>query len=192
MILCLSNGGIMEEWKDVLDYEGIYEVSNLGRVRSKKGKTTMTKIHGVRNWKSRVLKHRGYNNKTGPRVSLWKDGKCKDWLVARLVALAFIKNDKPNMTVNHKDGNRYNNVLSNLEWLTLADNIRHGFETGLFNSNMKNIEVKNQKNEVLSFQSQASFSRYINKTTSYVCSKIKKNKPMYDLSGNTYYVLRRD
>ena len=47
-----------EVWKDVIDYEGIYEVSNKGRVRSKEGKTTETEMHGIRKWKQRVLKEK--------------------------------------------------------------------------------------------------------------------------------------
>jgi hypothetical protein len=79
-----------EVWKQIPEYEGIYDASTEGQIRSAKGKTTVNKKRGVCHWKQRILKHRGENYQTGYRVSLWKDGKYKDWLVARLIAMTFI------------------------------------------------------------------------------------------------------
>lgn len=60
---------------------------------------------------------------------MWKDGKPKDFLVARLIATTFLEDLlETKMTVNHKDGNRLNNNVENLEWLSLADNIKYGFQ----------------------------------------------------------------
>lgn len=95
---------MVEEWKDVVGYEGIYEVSNRGRVRTHKNKTTYTIKHGIRHWKQRILKEKAKNNRD-VRVSLWKGGKRKDYLVHRLVAEAFIPNPANKPTVNHIDGN---------------------------------------------------------------------------------------
>lgn len=67
-----------EIWRNVPDYEG-YQVSNLGRVRTH-NKTTYTKHHGIRHWKDRILKYKGKIYETGYRVSLWKNGKCKDFM----------------------------------------------------------------------------------------------------------------
>ena len=75
----------MEVWKDIPNYEGIYEVSNLGRIRTHKDKITYTKRHGKRKWKQRIMKFKGITPKTGYRISLWKDGKQKDLLVARML-----------------------------------------------------------------------------------------------------------
>ena len=74
----------MEEiWKDIPNYEGIYQASNLGRIKTAPNKITYTKRHGVRHWKSRILKGRGNNNyKTGSRVVClekwenWKELAC--------------------------------------------------------------------------------------------------------------------
>lgn len=64
----------METWKDVVGYEGIYEVSDAGKIRTKLGKTTHTEKHGIRTWKQRELKLK--TDKLGyKRVSLFKDGK---------------------------------------------------------------------------------------------------------------------
>ena len=100
----------MEHWKEIDCYEGLYEVSNLGRVKSLK--------HG----KEKILKpkksHGGYL-----QVCLSKDGHRKFLLVHRLVAESFIPNPNNLETVNHKDEVKTNNVASNLEWMTRGDNI---------------------------------------------------------------------
>lgn len=93
-----------EQWKDIFGYDGMYQVSDIGRIRSKK--------YG--RWK--MLKHRktiyGYL-----QVALCKDGKPKNIPVHRLVANAFIPNDNIfNDQVNHKDENKENNRVDNLEW----------------------------------------------------------------------------
>ena len=120
---------MMEEiWKAVEGYEGIYEVSNLGRVRS-----LDRDIYQVGRW-GKVMKvrqpgkmiaqqtHLGYK-----RVSLYRDGHKGKWFfVHRLVAAAFIPNPDGKQYVNHKDENRANNVPSNLEWCTMAENNLYG------------------------------------------------------------------
>ena len=69
----------------------------------------------------------------GYRVDLWKNGKPKCFLVARLVATTFLEDlIDTDMTVNHKNGNRLDNRVENLEWLSRADNIRYGFENGQY------------------------------------------------------------
>ena len=102
----------METWKDISGYEGIYEVSDLGRVRS---------LVQRNRWKPGILKpgktHGGYL-----QVLLCKDGKSKNMKVHRLVAEAFIPNPNNLETVNHKDEDKTNNSASNLEWMTRKDN----------------------------------------------------------------------
>lgn len=98
-----------EVWKDIEGYEGLYQVSNLGRIRSLGyGNTKIMKP---------VPTSQRYR-----QVGLYKDGKRKFYLVHRLVAMAFLDNPKKLSTVNHIDGNRSNNVVSNLEWCTIAEN----------------------------------------------------------------------
>ena len=119
-----------ELWKPIENYEGLYEVSNKGNVRSldrdvqyKKTDFTM-KIKGV-DLKPNVLK-KGYL-----QVGLSKNGKRKSMLVHRLVMNAFNPTTDENLQINHIDGNKENNEVSNLEWVTAIENTNHAYDTGL-------------------------------------------------------------
>lgn len=162
-----------EIWKDIPDYEGIYQASTFGRIRTCEGKTTFTERHGVRHWEQRVLKFKGETYKTGYRVSLWKNGKSKDYLVARLIARTFL--GESNLTVNHIDGNRFNNHIENLEWCSLGDNIRKGFETGLYPQ--KKVLITNKKTgKAMFFRSMQLASKYLGKGHSYISDCVKRYK----------------
>ena len=100
----------MEHWKAIAGFEGLYEVSDLGRVKSLKyGKEKILKP-----WKDTYCYL---------KVSLRKDGHIKHLFVHRLVADAFIQNPNNLETVNHRDEDKTNNVASNLEWMSREDNI---------------------------------------------------------------------
>jgi hypothetical protein len=181
----------MEVWKDIPGYEGIYQASTLGRIRTPEGKTTSNERYGTRHWKSRILKGRGDNYATGRRVSLWKDGKPKDFLVARLVALTFIGEPTEKFTVNHKDGNRLNNRVENLEWLSSGDNTRHGFETGLFSS-QKAIYVIIE-GEKFRFRSLSKCDEFLGRHKGYTSDRVKKFYTVVDSNGNEYkYILEEE
>src|SRR5699024_9827826 len=122
----------MEKWADIKGYEGFYQVSNRGRIYSFGGE--FIKSDGKRNYmKESLLKP--YKNKQGYMyVKLCKHGKCNNFRVHRLVALAFIKNvnHKEKPVVNHKDGNKENNNVDNLEWLSYSENSLHAHSIGLY------------------------------------------------------------
>ena len=176
----------VEVWKDIPDYEGIYQASNLGRIRTAPNKKTYSKLHGERTWKCRILKGRGDNIKTGKRVSLWKDGKVKDWLVARLVAITFLgQPTKEYSTVNHINGNRLDNNIKNLEWLSLGDNIRHAFNTGLMP--YKKVKLFNKNSEMI-FRSMAMASLYLGRSHSYISNCLKKKRNIISSDGKMFSI----
>lgn len=105
-----------EIWKDVIEYEGLYQVSNLGRVKSLNYKHT---------GKERILK--SIRNKDGYwKVALYKNGKRKTLSVHRLVVTAFIEPIPKGLVVNHIDENPANNCVENLEICTHKKNLNHG------------------------------------------------------------------
>lgn len=120
----------MEEiWKDVIGYENKYEVSNLGRVRSCPRNTS-----GYGRADYLIMKQS--KDKGGyMTIGLRLNGKKSRFRVHRLVASSFIPNPEGKEFVNHIDGVKDNNILSNLEWATASENTRHAVEAGLINSN---------------------------------------------------------
>lgn len=117
------------KWKPVTGYEGLYEVSDQGSVRGVD--RTVTSIDGrTLNIKAKDMKPTlmavGYLT-----VSLTTGGRTKRHYIHRLVLEAFSHPQEKPLTVNHKDGNKTNNRLENLEWCTQKENVRHAFKTGL-------------------------------------------------------------
>lgn len=108
-----------EKWKDIEGYEGLYQVSNLGNVRSLYFKNNICNIKKIKNKKITKDK-KGYC-----RVRLTKNKKFKSFLVHRLVAQAFIPNPNNYPIVNHKDENPTNNCIDNLEWCTNQYNLKY-------------------------------------------------------------------
>lgn len=132
---------IKEEWKPVTGYEGYYEVSNLGRVKSlerllHRGGGRGDKIEPPR-FMTIMKNHWGYNI-----VALSKDGKQRRFMLHRLVAMAFIGEPPVGFNqINHKDGNKDNNTPQNLEWCNNAMNQKHAWQLGLNHSTDK-LKVK--------------------------------------------------
>ena len=164
----------MEQWKKIEGFDG-YEVSNKGNVRTN-NKITHTKRHGERHWKNRKLKQAVVKDRSH-RVALWKDGKDYHFLVHRLVAYAFLgKPENEKMTVNHKDGNRENNNVENLEWVSLGDNIRHAFRNGLIKSEKCILILPN--GEEINCYSLSEASRQIGRSNGYISGCLKRNIPI--------------
>lgn len=114
----------MEEWKDIRGYEGFYQVSNMGRVKSLGGQCgTVYRKERIR---TKSLTKDGYE-----RVRLIRNGADKTMRVHRLVAEAFVPNPDNKETVNHIDGNKLNNVASNLEWTDRSEQMQHAYRLGL-------------------------------------------------------------
>ena len=115
-----------EVWKPIPGYEGFYEVSNVGRVKSLfrtdvRGKTVFEKILVP-----------GFNKRWGRmQVRLCKNGDEKTWKIHSLVAHAFLGRQLAGMDVNHIDGNKLNNCVENLEYCTRSENVLHAVRMGL-------------------------------------------------------------
>ena len=177
----------MEEiWKDIEGYRG-YQVSNKGRVRTH-NKVTFTEHHGRRVWKDRVLKQKLDRKSNTFKVELWRDGMHKTILVHRLVANAFIENlIDSDLTVNHKDGNRLNNCAENLEWMTLGDNIRDGYEKGLYHCRKACILTDSNDKEY-HFKSLSEASVFLNRSHGYVGQNISHDRPLKNKAGEVFTV----
>ena len=118
----------MENWKDLPGCEGKYQVSDLGRI-----KTLARMVLCGKNIKKHIPEkilatrvHAGYNS-----VTLRINGKTKVCTIHRLVARTFIPNSNNYKTVNHIDGDKLNNRLSNLEWCSYSQNMKHAYTKGL-------------------------------------------------------------
>lgn len=118
---------ITEEWKDILGYEGWYQVSNLGHVRSVDRHIEQVSSHG--GMMIRLVKGKSIiptDNGNGYKiVCLRKNQDRKNHYVHRLVACAFVKNANNMPVINHLDYDKSNNIFTNLEWTTQLENIRY-------------------------------------------------------------------
>lgn len=109
-----------EVWKDVVGYEGCYQVSNFGRIRSTKRVT----FDGRK--RKEMIRAPSYDPDGYLTVNLSKDGISKTQRIHRLVATAFIPNPNGYSQINHKDENKSNNCVENLEWCTCEYNLKYG------------------------------------------------------------------
>ena len=121
---------MQEIWKDIEGYEGTYQISSLGNIKSLPRKTNNQFYKGI--YLKQTL-YKGYL-----KVQLSNHSKSKWFLVHRLVAMAFIPNPQNKPQVNHIDGNKSNNKVSNLEWVTGSENQIHSYHVLKTIPSMKN------------------------------------------------------
>lgn len=115
---------------DVPGYEGLYEATSDGRIFGKERLVWNQRHQRYVPWKRKELKM-GITNNGYYYVGLCKNGKSTSKTVHRLIALTFLKPTDLNLTVNHKDGNKLNNNINNLEMVTYSQNQQHARDTGL-------------------------------------------------------------
>lgn len=160
-----------EVWKEIVGYEGYYEVSNMGNVRSM-DRIIYKSDNTIQTYKSKPITIH-YNKRLNVyEVSLRKDGIKRCLKVHRLVAQAFCYNDDPinKIIVNHIDGDRSNNKSVNLEWCTYSYNEKHAYDylNRPVNSTKGKkrgrlcISINKLKNEIIEHKSIAEASRYTN------------------------------
>lgn len=153
-------------WKDIKNYEGLYEVSDSGEVRNSRTKRTL--IGDVNN--------AGYY-----RVKLFKNGKQKAFFRHRLVAETFIVNPHNLSEVNHKDGNKANNCKDNLEWSSRAHNEREARRTGI--KEYKPFEVKFTDGTTKQYEFVIDFAKEMGVTKRCVQNWLQKRTKGFLLKG---------
>lgn len=149
-----------EIWKDIPGFEGFYQVSDKGRVKSLgNGKSN--------NCKARIFKLQNRGDYLA--VHLCKDGKQKSFNVHRLVAEAFIPNPTDLPQVHHIDENKHNNIVSNLQWVTNKYNI-----TFSYGKHIKCLDLNT--NKVSYFLSIHEAAEYLNKFPAAISKSLNKSK----------------
>lgn len=165
----------MEEiWKDVVGYEGYYQVSNLGRVKSISHRVRCR--GGFRTLPTKLMSPQTNNKKNFYYfVRLHKNGVAKPYFVHRLVAAAFIDNPNNLPQVNHKDGNKRNNNVNNLEWCSASENMHHAFNVGLITANIthyRGVKAYRVKDNsfVGEYKSQHEAAKILGLNVAHICS----------------------
>ena len=143
-----------EEWRDVVGWEGLYQVSNLGRVKSL-SRSIVYKDGREYTYPSKIIKNQKVS--TGYRSVMFYgvNGK-KQYYVHRLVAETFIPNPQNLVDVNHKDCCKTNNILINLEWCSRSDNIKHAYKNGLICAHMDEA-IKKRSRPVIQYAPSGEF-----------------------------------
>lgn len=168
----------MEIWKDILQYEGYYRVSNLGNVYSVKRNKLLKPTCGTNVYLS---------------VNLYKNGYSKTFMIHRLVAICFLENINNKQQVNHKDHNRQNNNVSNLEWVSQSENVKHSYKNinrkiakawigklGNKHNRSKGIYEFDNNGQLLNYyESGLDFQRKTGINHSSASWAIKNNKPIF-------------
>lgn len=150
-----------EIWKDVVGYEDLYKVSNLGNISGKDricfNEGRNFEFHKKEKLLSQCDCSSGYKS-----VLLFNNGKRKLTLAHRIIAQAFIPNPEHKLYVNHIDGDKYNNIVSNLEWVTASENQLHAFKIGIkkpTNTNRFGSENTNSK-PIYQYKMNGEFVKY--------------------------------
>lgn len=164
-----------EIWRETVDYDG-YEVSNLGNVRSTTRKRRSDNSAIVLTQK---LSMHGY-----PRVRLTVNKKRKPVPVHKLVATAFIPKPEWAECINHKNGDKTDNRVENLEWSTYQKNNLHALETGLRKMKGKKVEVIKPSGEKLLFKNRTECGKYFGFGYSWVKDRIKKHGKEFRYNGH--------
>jgi len=145
----------MEIWKSIEGFEGLYEVSNLGRIRSismphptrRRAIVSTIRKFSLNGGRKGTKYHSVMLTRVNPNIRISRS-------VHRLVAIAFVPNPENKPEVNHKDGDKTNNYYDNLEWCTRKENVQHSSKTGLLLSNGAHFNAKLSVTKVIQIKRQ--------------------------------------
>lgn len=154
-----------EIWKDIPNFEGLYQASNLGKIKTLEHTTTQKHWQGGtshRHYKEHIIKgsinSRGYIN-----ISLRdKNNKRKSYLAHVIIAKTFLPTINNKNCVNHKDGNKLNNKVENLEWVNHKENTQHAIKNNLIKHNNFKMYDKNGK-FIKKFDNYNEIEKYLNR-----------------------------
>lgn len=193
----ISRNGIDEVWKDVQGYEGLYQVSNLGRIKSL-GRYVYNSLTQKDVWQPERIRKTAQSGSGYWSISLYKEGVSTQYSVHRLVAQAFVENQDPSSKdqVDHIDGNKDNNCSNNLRWCTARENKNnpvtvvksHGASNPFYgkhhseetksrirNNNHKALRVRNVTTGEI-FESVHDAANQFNKSHSVISEAIKRRR----------------
>lgn len=152
-----------EIWKDIKGYEGLYSISNTGRVkRLARNRIIATGVN--KPLKEKEIKT--FKGKLGYiHVNLWKNGQIKQHRIHRLIMLAHTNKPEDKNIINHIDGDKSNNTLGNLEWCTARENTIHAYKTGLAKGKkgIENSQGRLTNEEVISMRNLYATGEYTQK-----------------------------
>lgn len=181
----LDRGNFMEQeiWKDIIGHEGLYQISNLARIKS------LSRIIVNKNGFNKIIKERILSPVTMNigyvAISLWRGNKDTKYTLHRLMAIHFIPNSENKKEVNHINGNRGDNNLLNLEWVTPSENMKHAMRTGkcknFFQKGFNHKQSKLSREKVLAIREMRKngarlkeIGRIFDLTMDHVCRITKK------------------
>jgi len=175
----------------VVNYEGLYEVSTLGTVRSV-DRSTLGRDGSIYPFKGKILRPSSNKQVEYLQVSLWKYGKGTSHYVHRLVAEAHIPNSLGLSEVNHKNGNRFDNSTHNLEWVNSSGNSQHAADTGLrtYTNRMTKDEFFDCLQSVINGESYWSLSQRVPYKVPYLSVKLRRMAKELGIEGDLNESLR--
>lgn len=169
----------LEEWKDVSEYVGMYQVSSLGRVKSLERRAS-----DGRRLRERIMIGGFYPN--GYRfVCLRKEGANKPIMVHRLVAKEFVPNPKNLPTVNHLDGKKDNNLAENLEWCTQGENLKHAIDIGVVKCQCKITRkcIVKRDEKIVAFETMKDCAAFFGFKKGWLQNRIRKHGCNFNYQG---------
>ena len=163
-----------ELWKDIPGYEGLYQASTRGRIRSRNCVLSQW-------WRKR---HSGGHSDA--LVNLCKDGKPHTYLVARLVAMTWVSGYRPDLTVNHINGETIDNRPDNLEWVTRAVNTWIGHGIGQYDAHHRPCTLIDSKGRSYDFDMQKDAEQFLGRNKNYLANAKKHRTKIYSITGEQY------